>query len=182
MADALTRQLDAAPPATNSADNPDFRYVIGSKLDASYAGGTSLFAHAHTLEDHVHSTQLVRPDLANAVTVTGHANAWTYGVLSGDIIPAAGPGSMASPFDIHGIAINTISANDQYQLALVKTVGGVDTVIMEVSFVRESPQLTSMHIPVQTPLMAAWTQIRAKLASAGGGGDTCGIKVRLHVY
>ena len=168
--------------ATNAADNVTTGDVIGSKLDRAENGGSSLYAYTHTLEEHFHSTQLVRPALAAAAPVVGGAGAWAYGLLSGDIVPAAGAGSMAIPFDIHGLAINAISANDQYQLALVKTVGGVDTVIMEVSFVRDSPQVTSMHIPVQTPLMAAGTQIRAKVASASGGGDSVAIKVRLHAY
>jgi hypothetical protein len=165
-------------PATNAAGDTTIAEVVGRKADASYAGGTSISGRLHTLSEHFHSTQLVRPHLAAAINVAAAAPAWTYGALSGDLVAAA---SIAVPYDVHGIAIDSMSANDSYQLALVGTLGGVDTVVCEVSMVRTSPQLTSLHIPVQMPLLAANTRLRAKLASAAGS-NTINLKVRLHTY
>jgi hypothetical protein len=165
-------------PTTNSTENETISDVAGSKADRRENGGDSLYALAYNLEEHFHSTQKVAPNLANAIAVSANAAAWTYGNLSNDIIAAAG---VASPFDIHGVAIDNMNANDEYQLALVKTVAAVDTVISEVTFVRTSPQLTSLHIAIQTPLIEANAQIRAKLASKAGS-STCNVKVRYHTY
>lgn len=128
----------------------------------------------HLIEEHVHGPQFVRPDLAAAITVTAAGGAWTYGALSNDIIAAAG---ITDKFDIHWIDIKP-NANDLYQLALV---AGASTVIAEVSFERVAAAPVTFSFPVMTAIQAGSTQIRAKLASAGGG-STADIKVLVHTY
>jgi len=130
----------------------------------------------HYVEEHVHSVQWVRPDLAAGVTVTAGGVAWTYGALSADLIAAA---AEANEFDIHFIEISGISANTDYQLALV---AGASTVIAEATFTRASPILASLQFAIQTPVQPAGTRIRAKLASAAGGGETLVLKVHGHSY
>lgn len=138
---------------------------------ANYSDGTR---DIHYIEEHVHQTQIVRPNLGASVVVTAAGGAWTYGGLSNDLVAAD---SIANEFDIHWIDIKA-NANDLYQLALV---AGADTVIAEVSFERVGVQSVTFTFPIITPIQAANTQIRAKVACAAGG-NTCDIKILLHVY
>jgi len=44
-------------PTTNNTGNTYLYEVLGSKSDESHDGGNSLYAVAHTLEEHSHSIQ-----------------------------------------------------------------------------------------------------------------------------
>lgn len=128
-----------------------------------------------TINTHLMSQQLVRPDLAAAIVVTDHANPWEYGALSNDIVPAS---SITDRFMIHYIDV-TANNNDEYQLALV---AGASTIICEVTFTRAGVQNISFPQDVTTEMIAANTQIRAKVATSAGGGSTCDVKIALHTH
>jgi hypothetical protein len=110
----VTIPRDVAVPATDSADNRTMRDVIGSKSDRTYNGGDSIFAEVHTLGDHFHKPVKVYPTLADGITVTGAAGAWTLGSIV-EIIPAA---TVGDPFDVHFVNIESASATDTYEIVL----------------------------------------------------------------
>ena len=123
------------------------------------------------LNDHVHSAQGVYPTLAGGATVTGGA-AWTLGNYA-EVVPNA---QIGASFDLHWLWIENVSADTRYELVLY----GVTTEIARARFARDvagSSTEPLISIPVQTVILAAGTQIQAKLASAAGGGETATVSV-----
>ena len=166
-------------PPTDTAANDTTGDVIGSKLDRTYNGGNSIFAEVHTLGDHFHSVALVRPDLAASVQIVAGLVAWTYGGLSADLIAVADPVFSLDAFDVHFMILDTPSANTEYQLQLI---GDAADVLANIPFTRTNVQTRSFQMQVQTPVVAAGTRIRARMATAAGGGETINVKLIAHAY
>ena len=156
----------------NGTDNRTINQVVGNRSDGHNT--TTLSGRLHQVTEHIHSVQRVYPNLGTGITVTGHANAWTLG----DAATVVAGGVIALDFDIHHISINTISANDTYQLNLYDD----GSLICEVAFTKSPTTDPVRAFPVVTPLISANSVITAKLASAGGGGDTLVMKIWYHTY
>lgn len=167
------RRLGHTLPAVDSADNDDMADVLGQKGDSH--SGNSVYALAHILDEHIHSIPFSYPTLANGVTVTGHANAWTLGSFV-EIIPV---NTITDDFDIHWVSISNISANDTYELYLYN---GTTLIEMCPEFSRVTGVGTIIAFPSQCPRQAANSQIQAKLASKAGGGRTADVKLNGHPY
>lgn len=163
-------------PSQDSADNNYIQDVVGNKTDTH--DGDSIYAMSDTLLDHVHSESKVYPTLANGVTVTGAAGAWTLGVFA-EIFPAS---TITSDFDIHFIGVEAISANDVYELVLYQGPVASEVEIGRVRFSKSTVQEGTQNQPFQTPIIAANERISAKVASAGGGSDTVTISIFYHTY
>lgn len=117
----------------------------------------------------LHSSQHVYPDLADAVQVTSHADAWTLGDAA-VIVPANG---IAVPFSIRFVSISSISANDQYQLELYE-----NGHVVQLTFVKSATVDPAVPLPVTSRVLAANTQITAKLANqTAAQSRTCDIKI-----
>jgi hypothetical protein len=132
------------------------------------------------LLEHVHKPSKVYPTLAVGVTVIGGA-AWTLGAFV-EIVPL---NTITSDFDIHYVSIEAISANDVYELVLYSDadgVGGNEVEIGRVRFTRSAIQSATLNVPFMTPLISANAQIKAKIASSSGGGDSAVISVFYHTY
>lgn len=125
------------------------------------------------LEEHVHSEQNVYPTLADPVTLTAGAGAWTLGNYA-EVVPAS---TITKMFDIHGLDISAPSANEDYEIYLYAGT----TFIGSVSFTRTNNFVNSIHVPMTTPKIAANSQIQAKLAD-GTGELTCKVKIYYHTY
>lgn len=128
----------------------------------------------HIMQDHVHSASKVYPTLANPITVTGAAGAWTLGNFV-EVVPV---NMITSPFDIHHINASNASAADNYELVLY----AATTEIGRVRFSRSSGLSTVNLLPFQCDIQAANTQIQAKVASSTGGADTVDISIFYHIY
>ena len=157
-------------------DNPanlTVKDVVGNKQDTTL--GDSLFAHAHTVEEHIHKEQLVYPTLANSIQVAGGAGAWQLGNLV-TLMPA---NTLAADmrFDIHWIIICALSANDEYELILYADT----TQIGRLAFTRTDKKDVTDGVPFQCPILAPGVRIRARLASSGGG-DNGNFKLMYHEY
>jgi len=164
-------------PAADSADNNYMQDVIGNKTDTH--SGISLYGRVKTLNEHIHSASKVYPTLASGVTVTAGA-AWTLGNFS-EIVPVS---TIGSPFDIHHVSIENISANDVYELVLYYDADGTPGDEVECGRVRvtkNASQDSTLNIPMQTPIIPADYQIKAKLASSAGG-NSVDITIFYHVY
>ena len=161
-------------PAVDSSDNETVADVVGNK-DDNYTN-KSLSSRLHTLSEHAHSESKVYPTLANGVTVTSAAGAWTLGTLV-EVVPAS---TIADYFDIHAVDIEAISANDVFELVFYQGAG--DTEIGRIRFVKDAAQSATLNTSIQTPLVPANARIRAAVACAAGGAKTVDVTIRYHTY
>jgi hypothetical protein len=163
-------------PSADSANNVYFTDVIGNKSDTH--SGTSLAATSNLLRDHTHKPVKVYPTLADGVTVTGAAGAWGLGNFA-VIVP---DNTITSPFDIHFINVAAFNANDTFELVLYSGADASEVEIGRVRFTRITNVGAAPHIPFQTPINAANSQIKAKLASQAGTSNTATISIMYHTY
>ena len=160
-------------PTVDSAANSDIRDVIGNKNDTH--SGTSIMALAETLEEHAHKEAKVWPTMADGIVVTAAATDWTG---LGNYAEIAAANDITSDFDIHYISVEDISANGVYELVLY----AATTEIGRVRFVQNAVQDSTVNVPFQTPIVAANTQIQAKVASDNAAADTVTISLGYHTY
>lgn len=171
---SMLNRDDIAVPTADSSDNNTLRDVVGNKTDTH--SGDSIYAIAHTIEEHVHKESKVYPTLAAGVTITSSATAWVLGSFA-TIVAAS---TITSDFDIHHISIESISANGVYELVLYYGAG--DTECGRVRFTKNANQDGTMNVPMMTPIIPANSQIRAKLASNNAVADTSDISIFYHTY
>ena len=133
-------------------------------------------AKLHELEHHMHSVQQVAPSGAVPITVTSAGGAWTLGAFSNDIIAAA---AITFRYDVHFIVISTPSANASYELVLYYGAG--DTECARIKFTRDGPFITSITVPVVTPLIPEGSRLRAKGMDSVGGKNVL-VAVFFHEY
>jgi hypothetical protein len=164
------------PSTVNSTDNVLSRDVLGRKDDTH--AGTSLMAFSDRINEHFHSSVKVYPTLAAGVVVTTAVAAWTLGAYV-VVVPA---NTIAADFDIHHINVSAWNANDTFELVLYAGPNGGEVEIGRVRLTRLSNVGASPHIPFQTPLIAANSQIKAKLASQAGTSNTVTMSIMYHNY
>ncbi len=152
-------------------DNITVKDVLGNKDDSPE--GSSLYARARTVEDHIHTEQKLYPELANSIQVVGGSGVWELGTLT-TLMPA---NTANIRFDIHWIVICAISVNDEYELILYADT----TQIGRIAFTRTDKKDVDDGVPFQCPILEPEVRIRARLASAGGG-DTANFKLLYHEY
>ena len=165
--------IDTGVPAVDSSRNKSFTEVIGNKNDTH--AGTSIMAKVETLEDHAHKEAKVWPTMADGIVVTAAATDWTG---LGNYAEIAAANDITSDFDIHYISVEDISANGVYELVLY----AATTEIGRVRFVQNAVQDSTVNVPFQTPIVAANTQIQAKVASDNAAADTVAISLGYHTY
>ena len=156
----------------NSVKNRNIRDVIGQKNDTH--SGNSIYSISDRLDDHVHTAQAPYPTLADSVTVTSSASAWTLGSFV-EIVPV---NTIIGDFDIHFIILSSISANDEYELVLYAGT----TLITCIAFVKSAAGEPSIPLTTQSPINPANTQIQAKLASKAALARTVDVKILYHLY
>lgn len=161
-------------PSQDSADNNIWGDVIGNKTDTH--SGDSIYALTKILNEHVHKPSKVYPTLASGVQITCGTPAWTLGAFA-TIVPAS---TIASDFDVHHISIENISANAVYELVLYY--GATDIEAGRVRFTKNANLDSVFNIPMQTIVIPADSQIRAKLASDSGNADNADISIFYHTY
>ncbi len=141
------------------------------------AGRPSVHNEVHVLEEHAHSLSQVYPTLANGVTVTGAAGAWTLGNFV-EIIPA---NTFGIDFDVHWINIEASSADDIYELVLYAGTDEIGRVRFTISRTAGARVLLP-PVYFQCRVQAKNSQIQAKVANAGGGSETITISLHVHEY
>lgn len=164
------------PIATqDSSNNNTPADVVGNKTDTH--DGNSIYAVIKTLLEHVHKESKVYPTLASGVTVTAGAGAWTLGSFV-EIVPAS---TITSDFDIHYLSIESISANDVYEIVLYKGAAASEVEIGRVRVTKNAALDATLNVPFQTPLIAANERISAKVAS-GSGSNNLSLSTFYHTY
>lgn len=163
-------------PSVDSAANLSVADVVGNKSDTH--DGDSLYALAHTNEEHNHAVGKVYPTLADGVVLTcaTGATTWTLGALA-EVVPAS---AIGEDFDIHHVLVEAMSANSVYEIVLYQGAGDVE--IGRVRCVRSAVQSGTLNIPIQTSMVPADSRIRAAVASAGDNGETVSISLKYHTY
>jgi len=127
----------------------------------------------HYAFHHQHSVQFCRPTGAAAVTITGGAGAWNLGAYA-ELVAV---NNITEPFDIHWGILHNPSANVQYEIVLY----AATTEIARLRFQRVNAVLSSILCPVMTPILAANTQIQAKIMDDTGGA-TADLVILGHTY
>jgi hypothetical protein len=146
--------------------------AIGDTADEE--SDSTIFGGIYAIKRHIHAESKVYPTLAPGVVVTGGAGAWQLGNFA-EIVPV---NTITTPFDIHFLNISNASVADTFELVLYAAA-------VEIGRIRVTRSLGAQLVnPVtfMTPLIAANTQIQAKVASSSGGGDTLTIAIVYHTY
>lgn len=169
--------ISLKPPVPNSSDNATCCDVIGNKGDEHV--GDSIYANLKTVLEHIHKASRVYPTLSDGVTVLSGPSSWQLG----DPVEVVPVNTITSDFDIHYVSVEDISANDVYELVLYADPTGVGskTEIGRVRFVRSAVQSATLNVPMMTPLIAANSQIVAKIACADGAYEA-DITLFYHTY
>ena len=138
------------------------------------------YSKLQSLDTHAHSAAKTYPELAASITLTKGSGAWAaYPSSKTEIVPV---NTITSVFDIHGISVDTISANGNYTITLYSGTAGNEVAIGVRSFTRTAASTDSPYVFFQTPKQAANTRISAAISSANAGTNTCNIKIDYHVY
>jgi len=157
---------------TNSAANIDVVDVIGSKSDTH--NGSSILAHAHTVDEHIHTACNVYPTLAGGVAVGTAVGVWGLSAAFVEIVPV---NTITTDFDIHWLCIEALDDNTIYEVVLY----AVEAEIGRVRVVKNAQMDGTLNIPFQCPIIPANTQIQAKTASAAGTSVVT-LSIFYHVY
>lgn len=152
--------------------------TIGNRETDTHLEDT-IYGKAITTYEHQHAQAKLYPSLQDGVILTGHANAWTLGTIT-EIVPAS---TITEYFDIHWIIIESVSANDIYEIVLYQGAGGSEVEIGRVKFVKNTTAGSGVvSIPFQMIIVDPNTRISGAVASKTGGGDTVTISLGYHEY
>lgn len=167
------KKADMSVPVANGSGNKTINQLLGNRNDDHDV--RTIFSNTNDVWEGFHHAQKVYPTLADAVTVTSDAAAWTLGNFA-EVIPA---NAIIADFHIHHIAIVEPSANGEYELVLYN--GAAE--IGRVSFTRTDKKDDIEGLVFIADHCEANSQIRAKLAFGGGGGTkTAKVKVWYHPH
>ncbi len=164
-------------PAADAATNLTLRDVVGNKDDEH--GTMSLAGQIHELVEHTHEAAKCIPSGAAGVVVTAaDSGAWALGSFA----VMAATNAITSAFDIHYIVVEAMSANATYEIVLYSGADAAEVEIGRVRVVRVTNQVRSSHLAIQTPVIPANTQIKAKVMSSTGALDTVTLSMFYHIY
>ena len=98
------------------------------------------------------------------------AETFAGGAQAIDVIP--------SDFDVHFLSIENLSANGVYEIVL----HAAGTEIGRVRCTKNAAQDGTVNVPIQTPIIAAYSAITAKVSTDNAAGDTVTISMFYHTY
>jgi len=154
--------------------------LTGQGANTDAASVNTIFGRTKKIDEHLHSSAKVYPELANPVTLTKAAGAWAdYPASKTEIVPI---NTIASPFDIHFILVDTISANGNYTVKLYSGAIGAEVEIAVVSVVKTASASQEGAIPIQCPVQAANTRISGAISSSNAAANTLNLKIHYHTY
>jgi hypothetical protein len=130
------------------------------------------------LQDHVHNQSRVYPTMGAGTNVETKA-ATTWAVSNNFTNVLVPINTIASPFNIHYLCIEAMSANAVYEVILYNM--DTKTEIGRVRVVKNAAQDGTMNVPIQTPIQAANSRIGAQMGCSVAG-TTIDISVFYHTY
>lgn len=164
-------------PPVDSPANATMRDVVGNKDDEHNT--MSMAGQIHELIEHTHKVAKTIPSGAAGVVVTaGDSEAWDLGSFA----VMAATNAIDEDFDIHFIVVEVMSANATYEIVLYAGADGAEVEIGRVRVVRVTNQVRSSHLAIQTPIIPANTQIKAKVMSSTGSTDAVTLTLFYHEY
>jgi hypothetical protein len=167
---------DMNVPAIDSVANSVMRDVVGNKSDLHT--GNSLYSLVNTINEHLHSQVRCYPTLSNGISVVTGLTPWALGSFA-VIVPA---NTIPYDFDIHHINVASFGATDTCELVLYSGADGAELEIGRVRFTRLSNIGAPPHIPFQTAIIHANSQIKVKIANQSGSGATAVMSILYHYY
>ncbi len=176
---AQAKQIDAFHdvPSVDGSDNDQIRDVIGNRGDHHTI--STLTGRLHLLEEHTHNRSRVIPSGAAGVVVTaGDSNAWDLG----SFVVMVATNAITADFDIHFVTIEVMSANATYEIVLYSGADASEVEIARFRIVRVTNQVRSEAISIITPVVAANSQIKAKVMSSTGALDSVTLSLHYHIY
>ena len=162
--------------SVNSTSNTNISDVIGNKSDDEF--GTSIAGKVNGLFEHSHMASKCYPTMASGVTVTKGVGSWVLGAFA-VVVPA---NTITSPFDIHGINFDDITAAGVYELVLYAGPDGSEVEIGRTRCTRTGTTAIATESPFMTVVNLANVQIKAKCAASQAGAGTVVISIRYHHY
>jgi hypothetical protein len=160
--------------AINSTDNNFFDDVIGNKNDS--VNGNSIVSLLKIAAAYVHAQARVYPTLAGGVSVVCGTNPWTLGSFA-VVIPA---NTIALPYIIDMVDVASLSVIDTYELVLYYGADGAEVEAGRIRFSRSTLNIAGPN-RIQTEIIPANSQIKAKIASGIGSSETAIISFNYHV-
>jgi len=171
MATKLTNYDILKHPAADSADNDNYRDVIGNKTDT--LAGNSLVSILRRVEGRLNNASKVYPTLANGVVVTADNVAWTLGAAV-EVVPI---NTITEDFLIYLIKVEAVSLTDTYEVVLYSDAAGTIE-IARFRTTRNTLFPEAGDIIISSEIIAANSTITARVANALGGIET--VTVSLH--
>lgn len=163
LVSSIYSRLGAPAGASMSAD------IAAIKAETALIKGyTDTEMAAVYAREVVTSTNCI-PVLANGIGVTGAAGAWTLGAFA----TLAAANSIPNQFYVTGVHIEAISGADVYEMVLYH--GASDTEFARIRFVG-----TGYYLFPASKAITGNDQIRAKVASAAGGGKVATVSLAFH--
>ena len=163
-------------PSQDSASNVNSSDVVGNKTDDEF--GTSIAGRSNGLFEHAHMPAKVYPTMAAGVTVTKGVGSWVLGSFV-VVVPA---NTITSPFDIHGINYDDVTAAGVYEIVLYSGADGSEVEIGRIRCTRTGTTAIATESPFMTVIVAANSQIKAKCAASQAGAGTVVVSLRYHTY
>ena len=137
----------------------------------SSSGGTSQVTSVGTTQ-----VSLIRPDLANAITLTASTTVWTVGAYS-----QLAASADLSAHALTGIYFDDNASGNAQQIEIAQGAAGAEAVIYRIAPRGLSQAGQDPMIPIPVPVqVTANLRLAARFASSAAvaGGDTCRVKVQ----
>jgi len=171
MATTLTNYDISKHPAADSANNNNYRDVVGNKTDT--IAGNSLVSMLKIVESRLNNPSKVYPTLANGTIVTAGVGAWALGNAI-EVIPAA---TITNDFLIYFVKGEDCSHKDVFEVILYSG-PAAGTEICRCRTTKDPTYPEAGDVAVSTEIIPANTKISAKAASQNGGSHT--VTISLH--
>jgi hypothetical protein len=158
---------------------PSDSYTIGNrKKSPSGFQDQSIYDYTDFAYQHIHQSQLVYPDLADNITLTSSASAWTLGTIV-EVVPAS---TIALAYDPHWVTVANMSASDEFQINFYAGGAGSEELWAQVRCNRDTVFEQAAAIRIQGPPISPNVRFSAALACSGGGSETLDISIAYHTY
>jgi len=126
------------------------------------------------LESSLSGRLSVYPTLANAVTLTGHADAWTLSAAYIEVVPVS---TITSDIFLDSILIESVSAADSFQVVIATGAAGHEVVTAGARFTPVANNAMPIIIPIRRKILAN-TRIAMKVANkAGASAKTADVSI-----
>jgi hypothetical protein len=164
-------------PAQDGSDNTVMRDIIGNRDDDHNT--ITLIGRGHKIDDHLHNTVFLYPELADGIVLTKASGVWAAYPTPTEIIPV---NTITDDFDLHFLNVSDISANGEYAISVYKGAPGAEIRIGVFSASRSAVQSQEGTRPILSKLVGPNERISAAISSQNAALNTLIVKAEGHTY